>query len=238
MEHPERILIVDDDAEIRSLLRDYLGRNGLQAEAVADGAGMRAALKRGRFELVVLDLMLPGEDGLTLCRELRAHSGLPIIMLTARVEETDRVVGLEMGADDYVPKPFHPRELLARIKAVLRRVQALPPSVEATRAQRIRFAGWTLEVARRRLISPAEVVVPLSGSEYRLLRVFLEYPNHILSRERLLDLTRGREALPFDRSVDVQVGRLRRRLEDDAADLIQTVRGEGYVLAAEVEAEP
>jgi two-component system OmpR family response regulator len=238
MPHSEHILIVDDDAEIRALLRDYLERNGLRATAVADGRGMRAALDTGRFDLVVLDLMLPGEDGLTLCRELRAHSNLPVIMLTARTEETDRIVGLEMGADDYVPKPFNPRELLARIKAVLRRTQALPPAPNANKARHLRFAGWTLDLARRQLVSPAGVVVPLSGGEYRLLRIFLDHPNHVLSRDQLLDLARGREALPFDRSIDVQVGRLRRRLADEAAALIQTVRGEGYVLAAEVEAGP
>jgi two-component system OmpR family response regulator len=237
MPHPEHILIVDDDAEIRTLLCDYLERNGLRATAVADGRGMRAALDTGHFDLVVLDLMLPGEDGLTLCRELRARSSLPVIMLTARGEETDRIVGLEMGADDYVPKPFNPRELLARIKAVLRRAQALPPAADATEARRLRFAGWTLDLMRRQLVSPASVVVLLSGGEYRLLRIFLDHPNRVLSRDQLLDLARGREALPFDRSIDVQVGRLRRRLADEAAALIQTVRGEGYVLAAEVEVE-
>jgi len=233
----ERILVVDDDAEIRTLLRDYLQRNGLRAEAVADGAGMRLALKRAQFDLVVLDIMLPGEDGLALCRELRAHSALPVILLTARVEETDRIVGLEMGADDYVPKPFSPRELLARIRAVLRRVQALPPAAARSEARYLRFSGWSVDQHRRRLDSPEGVVVPLSAGEYRLLQVFLEYPNRILSRDRLLELTRGREALPFDRSVDVQVGRLRKRLGDESATLIQTVRGEGYVLASEVEAE-
>ncbi|WP_092995206.1 response regulator [Thiohalomonas denitrificans] len=233
----ERILVVDDDAEIRTLLRDYLRRNGLYAEAVADGATMRAALRREHFDLIVLDIMLPGEDGLALCRELRAHSTLPVILLTARVEETDRIVGLEMGADDYVPKPFNPRELLARIGAVLRRVRALPPTAERTDVRRLRFAGWTLDLLQRRLISPQEVVVALSTGEYRLLQVFLEHPRQILGRDRLLDLTRGREALPFDRSVDVQVGRLRKRLDDDRTTLIQTVRGEGYILAAEVEAE-
>lgn len=237
MPHPEHILVVDDDAEIRALLRDYLERNGLRATAVADGRGMRAALDTGHFDLVVLDLMLPGEDGLTLCRELRARSNLPVIMLTARTEETDRIVGLEMGADDYVPKPFNPRELLARIKAVLRRTQALPPVPDRPEARHLRFAGWTLDLARRQLVSPAGVVVPLSGGEYRLLKIFLDHPNRVLSRDQLLDLARGREALPFDRSIDVQVGRLRRRLADEAAALIQTVRGEGYVLAAEVEAE-
>ncbi len=236
MQRPEHILIVDDDAEIRTLLRDYLERNGLRATAVADGRAMRAALADGRYDLVVLDLMLPGEDGLTLCRELRAHSNLPVIMLTARGEDTDRIVGLEMGADDYLAKPFNPRELLARIKAVLRRAPSAP-AADATAARRLRFAGWTLEVARRQLVSPAGVVTPLSGGEYRLLRIFLDRPQRVLSRDQLLDLTRGREAAPYDRSIDVQVGRLRRRLADDAATLIQTVRGEGYVLAAEVEAE-
>lgn len=237
MQRPEHILIVDDDADIRTLLRDYLERNGLRATAVADGRAMRAALETGRYDLVVLDLMLPGEDGLALCRALRAQSNLPVIMLTARGEETDRIVGLEMGADDYLAKPFSPRELLARIKAVLRRMQALPPATETTEARRLRFAGWTLELARRQLVSPAGVVVSLSGGEYRLLRIFLDHPQRVLSRDQLLDLARGREAAPFDRSIDVQVGRLRRRLADEAAMLIQTVRGEGYVLASEVEAE-
>jgi len=236
MDRPEHILIVDDDAEIRHLLREYLERHGLRAQAVADGRGMRAALENGRFDLVILDLMLPGEDGLTLCRDLRARSNLPVIMLTARGEETDRIVGLEMGADDYVPKPFNPRELLARIKAVLRRSQALP-SPAATEANRLRFAGWTLDLAHRQLISSDGVVVALSGGEYRLLKVFLEHPHRVLSRDQLLDLTRGRESTPFDRSIDVQVGRLRRRLGDTGQEpsLIKTVRGEGYVLAATVE---
>jgi two-component system OmpR family response regulator len=237
MNRPEHILIVDDDAEIRSLLRDYLERNGMRAEAVADGNGMRTALQRGRFDLVILDLMLPGEDGLTLCRDLRARSNLPVIMLTARGEDMDRIVGLEMGADDYVPKPFNPRELLARIKAVLRRAQSLPESAASIDAKRIRFAGWTLDLTTQQLVSPKGVVTPLSSGEYRLLRVFLEHPNRVLSRDQLLDFTRGREATPFDRSVDVQVGRLRRRLGDAGREptLLKTVRNEGYVLAATVE---
>jgi two-component system OmpR family response regulator len=239
MNKPEHILIVDDDAEIRNLLRDYLDRNGMRAEAVADGHGMRTALQRGRFDLVILDLMLPGEDGLTLCRDLRARSNLPVIMLTARGEETDRIVGLEMGADDYVPKPFNPRELLARIKAVLRRAQSLPESTASTDAKRMRFAGWTLDLTTQQLTSPKGVVTPLSSGEYRLLRVFLERPNRVLSRDQLLDFTRGREAMPFDRSIDVQVGRLRRRLGDAGREptLLKTVRSEGYVLAATVELE-
>ncbi len=240
MDRPEHILIVDDDAEIRTLLRDYLERNGMRAEAVADGRAMRAAIANGRFDLVILDLMLPGEDGLTICRDLRAHSNLPVIMLTARGEETDRIVGLEMGADDYLPKPFNPRELLARIKAILRRARALPQNSVLSEARHARFAGWTLDLSSRQLTSPAGVVVPLSGGEYRLLRVFLEHPNRVLSRDQLLDLTRGREASPFDRSIDVQVGRLRRRLGDTGHEptLIETVRGEGYKLTATVEVEP
>ena len=238
-EHTDHILVVDDDAEIRRLLRDYLEKHGLRVTAVPDGRAMRAALDRARIDLVVLDLMLPGEDGLTLCRGLRANSSIPVIMLTALGEETDRIVGLEMGADDYLPKPFNPRELLARIKGVLRRARALPPSAEPEQARRIRFADWVLDVPSRHLISPKGVVVPLSGGEYRLLRVFLDHPNRVLNRDQLLDFTKGRETLPFDRSIDVQVGRLRQRLNDNGRDptIIKTVRGEGYVLAATVKKE-
>ncbi len=185
MNNAEHVLIVDDDAEIRRLLGEYLERNGMRVTAVADGQGMRAALRRHRFDLLVLDLMLPGEDGLTLCRDLRADSALPVIMLTARGEETDRIVGLEMGADDYLVKPFSPRELLARIKAVLRRARALPESRVAD-VRRFRFGGWTLELARRQLLSPEGVVVPLSAGEYRLLTVLLSHPNQVLTRDQLL----------------------------------------------------
>ncbi len=239
MENGDHVLIVDDDADIRGLLGDYLRRNGLRATAVADGKAMWAALETERIDLVVLDLMLPGDDGLTLCRNLRARSELPVIMLTARGEETDRIVGLEMGADDYVPKPFSPRELLARIKGVLRRARSLPRNLQPDAARRLRFSGWVLDTAARNLLSPAGVVVALSGAEFRLLRVFLGHPNRVLSRDQLLDLTRGREADPFDRSIDVQVSRLRHRLGDDPKEptLIKTVRGEGYVLASEVERE-
>lgn len=232
----DHILIVDDDREIRALLQEYLQRNGYRVTTLPDGRELHATLRQARPDLVVLDLMLPGEDGLSLCRDLRSHSQVPVIMLTARGEETDRIVGLEMGADDYLPKPFNPRELLARIKAVLRRARSLPGDAPAA-ARRYRFAGWTLDTTARRLTSPEGVMVPLSGGEYRLLEVFVRHPNRILSRDRLLDLTRGREAGPFDRSIDVQVGRLRRRLQDSAQEprLIQTVRGEGYVLAAAVE---
>ena len=238
--HPQdHILIVDDDAEIRSLLREYLEKNAYRVTAVADGRAMRAALGQAQPDIIVLDLMLPGEDGLTLCRDLRARSGIPIIMLTARGEETDRIIGLEMGADDYLPKPFNPRELLARIKSVLRRARALPENLHPDDARKIRFAGWTLDVATRNLRSPAGVVVALSGTEYKLLRIFLAHPNRVLNRDQLIDLMLSRDASPFDRSIDVQVSRLRHRLGEGGREqtIIRTVRSEGYVFAAAVEVE-
>jgi two-component system OmpR family response regulator len=237
MDPSDRVLIVDDDPEIRRLLVDYLGRNGYRAHAVADGGELRRALAENRFDLIVLDLMLPGEDGLEICRRLRSDSDIPIIMLTARGEETDRIVGLEMGADDYLPKPFNPRELLARIKGVLRRARTLPPSEDLQHGASLRFAGWTLDTSARHLVSPAGVVVALSGAEYSLLSAFLKHPNRVLSRDQLLDLARGRDAVPFDRSIDMQVSRLRKRLHDDPQDggIIRTVRGEGYLFAARVE---
>jgi two-component system OmpR family response regulator len=237
MTTPEHILIVDDDAEIRSLLSDYLHKNGYRTTAVAEGKGMQAALTNGRVDLIVLDLMLPGDDGLVLCRNLRARSGIPVIMLTARSEGMDRILGLEMGADDYLPKPFNPRELLARIKSILRRAKALPVNMETGNAARVHFAGWELDTISRQLVSPEGVVVPLSGSEYRLLRIFLNHPNRVLNRDQLMDLMRGRETDPFERSIDVQVSRLRHRLADDAKEptIIKTVRGAGYILAAQVD---
>ena len=240
MDAPDHILIVDDDAEIRSLLSQYLAKNGLRVTAAADGRGMWQALDAGRIDLIVLDLMLPGDDGLTLCRNLRAKSDVPVIMLTARGEETDRIVGLEMGADDYLAKPFSARELLARIKAILRRARSLPENLQPDNARRIRFADWVLDTAHRQIISAANVVTPLSGAEYRLLRIFLSHPNRVLNRDQLVDLTQGKEADPLDRSIDVQVSRLRNRLGDDPREprLIKTVRGEGYVLAVDVTAEP
>ena len=240
MDTPDHILIVDDDAEIRSLLSQYLVKNGLRVTAVADGRGMSQALDAGRIDLIVLDLMLPGDDGLTLCRNLRAKSDTPVIMLTARGDETDRIVGLEMGADDYLAKPFSARELLARIKAILRRARSLPQNLQPEGARHIRFGDWVLDTSYRQLISAANVVTPLSGAEYRLLRIFLSHPNRVLNRDQLVDLTQGKEADPLDRSIDVQVSRLRNRLGDDPREprLIKTVRGEGYVLAVDVAAEP
>jgi len=232
----EHILVVDDDPEIRSLLQAYLEKNGYRVSSAGDGRGMKALLERSRIDLVVLDIMLPGEDGLTLCRELRARSPLPIIMLTARGDDTDRIVGLEMGADDYLPKPFNPRELLARIKGVLRRTKVLTPLAQSPSTQNYRFAGWTLDTASRHLIDPQGVVVPLSSGEYRLLQTFVEHPRRVLNRDQILDLSQGREWGPFDRSIDVQISRLRKRLRDDGKRpaIIKTVRGEGYVLSAEV----
>ena len=234
----DHILIVDDDAETRSLLREYLQKQGYRVSAAADGKALRAALATSRPDLIVLDVMLPGEDGLQLCRDLRARSNLPVIMLTARGEETDRIVGLEMGADDYLAKPFNPRELLARIKSVLRRSRSLPGNLEPEAARALRFAGWTLDVSTRNLTAPDAVVVPLSGAEFRLLRTFLQHPNRVLTRDQLIELMRPRDAGPFDRAIDVQVSRLRQRLREDAREpqIIKTVRGEGYVLAAQVEA--
>jgi len=237
METMDHVLVVDDDAEIRSLLCDYLRKNGYQASAVADGKAMRTALGRNRIDLIVLDLMLPGEDGLSLCRRLRAEADTPVIMLTARGEETDRIIGLEMGADDYLAKPFSPRELLARIKTVLRRYRSLPQNLRADDARVIRFAGWSLDTAARHLISAEGVVVSLSGAEYQLLRIFLSHAGQVLTRDQLMLLTKGHEADPLDRTIDLRVSRLRHRLGDDPAEprIIKTVRGEGYFLAVAVE---
>jgi two-component system OmpR family response regulator len=239
MDTTDHILIVDDDAEIRNLLGEYLRKNAYQVSLVADGRAMWAALARAKVDLIVLDLMLPGDDGLTLCRKLRSESDTPVIMLTARGDETDRIVGLEMGADDYVAKPFSPRELLARIKSVLRRTRSLPRNLRADDARGISFAGWRLDMVARHLVSPEGVITSLSGNEYQLLRIFLSHPNHVLTRDQLMLLAKGHEADPMDRSIDIQVSRLRHRLGDDPADpqLIKTVRGEGYVLAVKVEVE-
>ena len=237
MERTDHVLVVDDDAEIRKLLGEYLERNGFRVSLATDGAEMRRALDRSRPDIVVLDLMLPGESGLTLCRDLRVDSNLPVIMLTARTEEVDRIVGLEMGADDYLSKPFSPRELLARIRSILRRTRGLAPARTGSPSHRVRFAGWTLDFAARQLVAPDGVVVSLSGAEFKLLTVFVEHPNRVLDRNQLMDLTVGRDGSPFDRSIDVQVSRLRLRLRDDAREprIIKTVRNEGYVLSAVVE---
>ncbi len=238
MANADHILIVDDDAETRILLQVYLEKQGFRVATAADGRGLRKALETTHPDLIVLDLMLPGEDGLQLCRDLRARSNLPVIMLTARGEETDRIVGLEMGADDYIAKPANPRELLARIKSVLRRARSLPENLEPEPVKTYRFAGWALDLATRNLTAPDGVVVPLSGTEFKLLRIFIAHPDRVLSRDQLIEHMISREAGPFDRAIDVQVSRLRQRLNEDAREprLIKTVRGAGYVFAANVEA--
>ena len=228
------ILVVDDDREIRDLLNRFLVKHGLRVSTARDGIEMTRILDGAAIDLVVLDLMLPGEDGLSLCRKLRSTTTLPVIMLTAMGEDTDRIVGLEMGADDYLPKPFNPRELLARIKAVLRRVQSLPAG--SPKGDTAKFDGWVLDLGSRRLTSPQGEEVELSTGEYDLLLAFATHPRRVLSRDQLLDLARGRTAAPFDRSVDIQVMRLRRKIEADPKEprLIKTVRGGGYMFAAEV----
>ena len=239
MDGPAHILVVDDDREIRRLLAEYLEKNGLRVTAARDGREMRRALARERVDLIVLDLMLPGDDGLKLCRELRADSQVPIIMLTARVEDVDRILGLELGADDYVPKPFNPRELLARIAAVLRRSAHAPRDPLPSEVAGYSFAGWRLDTTARSLTDGDGVVVPLSGAEYRLLSVLLAHAGQVLSRTQLMDLIRGRDHDPFDRSIDVRVSRLRQILHDDARAprIIKTVYGEGYVIGVPVETE-
>lgn len=230
------ILVVDDHSEIRDLLKRFLEQHGLRVSCARDGKEMKRLLEEREFDLLVLDLMMPGEDGLTLCRELRAKSSLPIIMLTAMGEETDRIIGLEMGADDYLAKPFNPRELLARIKAVMRRTQVEPQPVAETLTRDLRFDRWLLDINRRELVDEEGVGLSLSTAEFDLLRVFLERPQRVLSRDQLLDLARGREAVAFDRAIDTLVSRLRRKLERDPKnpELIKTIWGGGYLFAADV----
>jgi two-component system OmpR family response regulator len=231
------LVIVDDDREIRTLLSQYLEKHDFRTTAVAEGKEMRRVMERSRVDLVVLDLMLPGEDGLSICRELRTRSQVPVIMLTARGEDVDRIVGLELGADDYLPKPFNPRELLGRIRAVLRRAAHAPrdPSPETIRS--FTFNGWKLDTTTRTLTDLEGKEVALSGAEYRLLAVLLSSANRVLSRAQLTELLRGREADPFDRSIDVRVSRLRQILGDDARapQIIKTVYGEGYVVGVPVQ---
>ena len=233
------ILFVEDDPEIRSLVADFLGRNGFRVSVARDGREMDRVLHVSRIDLLILDIMLPGEDGLSLCRRVRAEGAMPIIMLTARGSEIERVVGLEMGADDYLTKPFSTHELLARIRAVLRRTHALPATPNAGRPAVLTFAGWNLNLTTRRLQSADGTRVPLTAAEFDLLVAFCARPNRVLTRDQLLDLTRGRATAAFDRSVDIQVSRLRRKIEDNPKEpsLIQTVRSGGYVFTAQVESE-
>ncbi|GKR88128.1 DNA-binding response regulator [Aeromonas caviae] len=233
------ILVVDDHSEIRDLLKRFLEQHGMRVSCARDGKEMKRLLDEREFDLLVLDLMMPGEDGLTLCRELRVKSRLPIIMLTAMGEETDRIIGLEMGADDYLSKPFNPRELLARIKAVMRRTQVESLPLPETLTRDLRFDRWLLDVNRRELVDEEGVGMSLSTAEFDLLKVFLERPQRVLSRDQLLDLARGREAVAFDRAIDTLVSRLRRKLERDPKnpELIKTIWGGGYLFAADVTQE-
>ena len=229
-----RILMVDDDPGIRDVVSDFLGKHGYQVETAGDSREMDVALSRGPVDLVVLDVMLPGEDGLAICKRLAGPEGPPIIMLSAMGEDTDRIVGLELGADDYLPKPCNPRELLARVRAVLRRAEQR--GVTSGGGAGCEFAGWRLDLMRRELRSPDGVVVNLSSGEFSLLRAFVERPQRVLTRDQLLDYARGPASDAFDRAIDVQISRLRRKLDDGAAgqDLIRTVRNEGYMFTAKV----
>ena len=237
MSDNSHILVVDDQQEICDLVQDYLTSEGYRVSTTHDGPGMRRVLSQSQVDLVILDLMLPGEDGLTLARALRNDSGIGIIILTGRGETVDRIIGLEMGADDYLPKPFHLRELLARVKSVLRRVQSRTGDSPSVNRSRAAFTGWHLDLSSRELLSPTGEEIRLTTGEFDLLTAFVNNANQVLSRDRLLDLARNREAGPFDRTIDVQVGRLRRKLEDDPQNpnLIKTVRGSGYIFTPPVD---
>jgi two-component system, OmpR family, response regulator len=231
------ILVVDDQREIREMVEDYLSGEGYRVSTAHDGAEMRRALVQSRVDLVILDLMLPGEDGLSLARSLREESDVGIIILTGRGETVDRIIGLEMGADDYLPKPFHLRELLARVKSVLRRVSSRTAERAPVLRSKARFAGWNLDLSSRELYSPSGKEVRLTTGEFDLLAAFVNNANQVLTRDQLLDLARNREAGPFDRTIDVQVGRLRRKLEDDPQrpSIIKTVRGSGYIFTPTID---
>ena len=237
---PPHILIVDDHRDIRDALAKYLEKNGMRATTAANAVAMDGAMKVGQFDLIVLDVMMPGEDGLSVCRRLRAGGSIPILMLTALGDATDRIVGLEVGADDYLPKPFNPRELLARIKAILRRSERVQVPGNSLAGHRLAFDRWVLDSDRRSLSDTEGTEVALTTAEFRLLTVFLERPRFVLSREQLLDLTSGRAAQVFDRTIDNQISRLRRKIEEDPARpaLIATVWGGGYSLAADVKRLP
>ena len=239
MDQSPHILIVDDQRDIRDLLARYLIKHGLRASVAESADAARKLLRAARIDLIVLDIMMPGEDGLSLTRSIRETQDIPVVLLTAMGEETDRIVGLEMGADDYLAKPFNPRELLARIKAVLRRSRAVPRLPFAAGSGQLCFDRWRLDLARRELVDERGVGVALSSGEYRLLLALLERPGMVLTRDQLLDLTRGRSAQPFDRSIDNQVSRLRKKIEADPRNpvLIKTHWGGGYSFTAAVEAD-
>jgi len=229
------LLIVDDHREIRELLQRFFVQHNYRVSVAKDGKEMKQCLKNNQIDLIVLDLMLPGEDGLTLCRDLRVSSNVPIVMLTAMGDEMDKIVGLEMGADDYLAKPFNPRELLARVKAVMRRVNAL--STPVSDIDKYRFAQWVIDVHKRELTDKQGVMVVLSSAEFDLLRVFIDHPQRVLSRDQLLELSKGRDGGVYDRAIDTLISRLRKKLEVDAKnpELIKTIWGGGYQFTCEVE---
>ena len=231
------ILIVDDDKGICDLLSQFLSNHEYRTLVAGNGSEMKTVLNRQKVDLIILDVMLPGQDGMSLCQELRKTSKVPIIMLTAVTEDVDRILGLEMGADDYLGKPFNPRELLARVKAVMRRMDKTGPGSLQSENECYFFAGWTLDKGKRRLTSSDKVEISLSTGEYNLLLAFLERPQQVLSRDLLLDITKNREAGPFDRSIDIQISRLRHKIEVDpkAPQHIKTIRGGGYMLTAQVD---
>lgn len=237
METVQHILLVDDDREIRDLLGKFLSQNGYSMALAQNGREMIKHVNNKNFDLIILDLMLPGEDGLTLCQKLKTLCSTPVLMLTAKAEDTDRIIGLEMGADDYVVKPFNPRELLARIKAIMRRslknvLENINPSTDI-----FHFSGWSLNRLTRQLLSPEKVEVILSAGEFNLLLAFLERPQRILTRDQLLDITKNRMPGPFDRSIDIQISRLRQKIEETPKSpvLLKTVRSGGYLLTTAVE---
>ena len=231
------VLVVDDARDIREPLTRYLRENGFRVTSAENAAVARKAMRTSGIDIVILDIMMPGEDGLSLCRYIRESSGIPVIMLTARGEELDRIVGLEVGADDYMGKPFNPRELLARIGAVLRRTNTLPPRLRGPAAERYRFGEWIFNASQREIVGPSGLAMPLSSGEFKLLMAFLDRPKVALSREQLLDLTKGRDADVFDRSIDNQISRLRRKIEQDPKNprYIKTVWGGGYMFTSDVE---
>lgn len=239
MERTYRILVVDDHSEIRELLKRFLTQHGLSVVTAADGDAMEKCLNQYAFDLIILDLMLPGKDGVTLCREVRARSNIPIIMLTALGEEIDRIVGLEVGADDYIAKPFNPRELLARIKSVLRRHFTIPGLQEQVTSSPIhyRFGGWVLNSTTRELHDEAGILVSLTSTEFELLLAFVAHPNVVLKREDLLNLVQGRGSEVYDRAIDTLISRLRKKIEPNPKEprLIKTIWGGGYQLSCEVE---
>jgi two-component system, OmpR family, response regulator len=239
MTRAPHILIVDDDPKIRNGLSKFLTGQGLRTTTASDGRDMQAKLATAQIDLIILDVMMPGEDGLSLCRKLSSESAVPVILLTALAAETDRIIGLEIGAEDYVCKPFSPRELLARIRVVLRRKDHKPPGPPKASGSRYTFAGWTLDVRARTLTSVTGGHVEMTTGEFDLLQAFVDHPNVVLNRDQLLDLARGRASLTIDRAIDVQVMRLRRKLELDpqSPQLIKTVRNSGYIFTPDVRSD-